>query len=199
MTSPKAAHKNASEKYGEAASQTAKAAANTTSAAVKAKKTSAPAAASTANPSRAKAQAAVEKELEAGTRELWKNEPDVHDYPAADSFLRLLMNPASAKKTVEALKKADVEKHPVKDILRASSLELLPADDPAVKRDLDKVIAGEQLSPVLLVRGHHSTGVRLTIADGYHRVCASYHLGENELIPCRISEAHFAKEHKGKK
>ena len=28
----------------------------------------------------------------------------------------------------------------------------------------------------------------LQIADGYHRVCASYHLGENNDIPCRIAE-----------
>jgi len=28
-------------------------------------------------------------------------------------------------------------------------------------------------------------GVALQIADGYHRVCASYHLDEN-TVPCRI-------------
>ena len=26
------------------------------------------------------------------------------------------------------------------------------------------------------------------IADGFHRMCASYHLSENESIPCRIVE-----------
>jgi hypothetical protein len=26
----------------------------------------------------------------------------------------------------------------------------------------------------------------MVIADGYHRMCASYHLSENEDIPCRI-------------
>ena len=29
-------------------------------------------------------------------------------------------------------------------------------------------------------------GVPLQIADGYHRVCASYRLGEDTDIPCRI-------------
>jgi len=39
---------------------------------------------------------------------------------------------------------------------------------------------------VLLVRGDLRTGVALQIADGYHRVCASYHLSEDTEIPCRI-------------
>ena len=30
--------------------------------------------------------------------------------------------------------------------------------------------------------------VALTIADGYHRVCASYHLDENADIPCRMAD-----------
>jgi hypothetical protein len=31
-------------------------------------------------------------------------------------------------------------------------------------------------------------GVPLTIADGYHRVCASYHLDENADIPCHLAD-----------
>ena len=30
------------------------------------------------------------------------------------------------------------------------------------------------------------TGRLLQIADGYHRVCASYHLNEDTDIPCRL-------------
>jgi hypothetical protein len=44
------------------------------------------------------------------------------------------------------------------------------------------------LSPVLLIRGNHAHGIALQIADGYHRVCASYHLDENTDIPCRITD-----------
>jgi len=75
-----------------------------------------------------------------------------------------------------------------KDILRASGLALLPADDQHVAEDLAKVTAGKQLSPVILVRGALSRGFPLQIADGYHRVCAGYHLGENNDNPCRIAE-----------
>ena len=59
-------------------------------------------------------------------------------------------------------------------------------DNRHVAKDLDKVRAGQKLSPVLLVRGELDAGRPLVVADGYHRICASYHLDENAEIPCRI-------------
>jgi hypothetical protein len=38
------------------------------------------------------------------------------------------------------------------------------------------------------VRGDLAAGRPLQIADGYHRVCASYHLSEDTEIPCRIAD-----------
>ncbi len=119
---------------------------------------------------------------------VWKEEPDEHDYPAAGSYLSLVATPDLVKATVSALQAAQLEHFKAKDILRASSLELLPADNQHVAKDLGTVKAGHHLSPVLLVRGALSRGFPLQIADGYHRVCASYHLGENNDIPCRIAE-----------
>ena len=69
----------------------------------------------------------------------------------------------------------------VEDVLRAAGLPLLKLDDPEVAADLAKVKRGKKLSPVLLVQG-----VPLWIADGYHRVCASYHIDEKARVPCRI-------------
>ncbi len=46
--------------------------------------------------------------------------------------------------------------------------------------------SGQRLSPVLLVRGQAEKGLPLLVADGYHRVCASYRLDENPDIPCRL-------------
>jgi hypothetical protein len=63
---------------------------------------------------------------------------------------------------------------------------MLPADNFHVALDLKKVKKGEELSPVLLLRGRLSGNPPLVIADGYHRVCASYHLDENADIPCRL-------------
>ena len=119
-------------------------------------------------------------------KELWKTDPDDHDYPAAESFLSLLATAAEAKRLADLLKDAPIEFHPAKDVLRGAALPLLPLDDASVVRDLAKVIEGHRLSPVLLVRGDVHLGVRAIIADGYHRVCASYHLSENEQIPCRL-------------
>jgi hypothetical protein len=48
---------------------------------------------------------------------------------------------------------------------------------------LAKITKKQPLSPILLVRGNFATGVPLQIADGYHRVCASYHTDENTDIP----------------
>jgi hypothetical protein len=73
-----------------------------------------------------------------------------------------------------------------KDLLRASALPELPPDNVHVMKDLEKVKKRELLSPVLLVRGRLDAHVPLTVADGYHRICASYHLDEDADIPCRI-------------
>ncbi len=114
--------------------------------------------------------------------ENWKDEPDAQDYPAAKSYLSLLVGPDSAAKLVKALRKQEGLAHfAVKDILRASALPLLEQDDPEVAADLEKVKLGKKLSPVLLIQGSP-----LWVADGYHRVCASYHLNEKTELPCRI-------------
>jgi len=75
-----------------------------------------------------------------------------------------------------------------KDLLRASGLPVLAADNFHVAKDLKKVAQGTLLSPVLLVRGVLRTDMPLIVADGYHRICASYHLDEDADIPRRIAD-----------
>ncbi len=84
------------------------------------------------------------------------------------------------------MRKAPTVRRKAKDLLRASRLPLLPADDVDVAKDLKRVKRGSKLSPVLLVRGGLAADRPLTIADGYHRICAGYHLSEDQLIPCRV-------------
>jgi hypothetical protein len=121
---------------------------------------------------------------------LWGNEPDEHDYPAAGDYLALLAPDAQITEIVAALKKAPIVHKKAKDLLRASQLALLPVDNPHVAADLKKIKKGKPLSPILAVRGDLNAGVALQIADGYHRVCASYHTDENTDIPVRIVPAH---------
>jgi hypothetical protein len=114
--------------------------------------------------------------------EHWKDEPDKQDYPSARSYLSLLVDPAQAKKITKALaSERKITLYKAKDLLRASNLPLLPIDDPEVSMDLARVKAGTKLSPVLLVRGDPPW-----VADGDHRICASYHIDEDAEIFCRI-------------
>ena len=121
-------------------------------------------------------------------REHWQEEPDEHDFPAAADYLSLLVPAPVAAAIAERLKSAPPAHKKAKDLLRASGLALLPADDHEVARDLKKVKRGTLLSPVLLVRGDAGAGRALIVADGYHRICASYHLDEDADIPCRVAD-----------
>jgi len=119
--------------------------------------------------------------------ENWADNPDDQDYPAAEDYLSLLMAPATAKRLVGRLRTAAIAHRKAKELLRASRLPVLPPENFHVAKDLKKVRAGKKLSPVLLVRGRIGEGeVPLTVADGYHRICASYQLDEDAEIPCRI-------------
>jgi hypothetical protein len=127
--------------------------------------------------------------MASGSEVLWGEEPDEHDYPAAADYLALLAPAAQISEIVAALKQAPIVHKKAKDLLRASCLTLLPIDNPHVQRDLKKIKKGTALSPILVVRGELNTGVAMQIADGYHRVCASYYTDENTDIPVRIVPA----------
>jgi hypothetical protein len=114
--------------------------------------------------------------------EHWQDQPEEKDFLAARTYLSLLLEPKQAKELAKALEQTSgLEHFMAKDILRASGFALLPADNHEVAKDLSKVKSGSKLSPVLLVRG-----TPLWVADGYHRICASYSLDEDAEIPCRI-------------
>jgi hypothetical protein len=119
----------------------------------------------------------------------WNDAPDDHDYPAAADYLSLLMPQKEADQLVRRLRAEPLVRRKAKDLLRASALPILPLDNIHVAKDLAKVKKGVLLSPVLLVRGRLDAHVPLTVADGYHRICASYYLDENADIPCRIVDA----------
>jgi hypothetical protein len=115
--------------------------------------------------------------------EHWKDEPETQDFPAAESYLSLLIGPVAAASMVKAMRKEQtLEHYAAKDILRAAGLPLLGPDDSEVAADLENVKLGKKLSPVLLVQG-----IPLWVADGYHRVCASYHIDEKTRVPCRMA------------
>jgi len=110
----------------------------------------------------------------------WLDEPEHHDFAAASDYLSLVLEPEQVDKVVRRLREAKTVQRKAKDILRASRLELLSRTNPHVARDLAK----DSLSPILLVRDPQTRS--LIIADGYHRVCASYWADEDTEIPCKL-------------
>ncbi len=114
----------------------------------------------------------------------WLDEPEEHDYPAAQSYLRLIHDEAAAAGYAEALRKAPMTEFHVKDIFRASGLSLLGISNSHVEKDRDKILSGKKLSPLLLVRDARNG--KVVIADGYHRICSVYSFDEDAMIPCKI-------------
>jgi hypothetical protein len=114
----------------------------------------------------------------------WLADPEEHDYSAARSFLSLLYEEPAAAKYVEQLRKAPISNFKAKDIFRASGLSLLGISNSRVEHDQKKVLAGQSLAPLLLMRA--ATNQKVIIADGYHRLCAVYSFDEDALVPCKI-------------
>jgi hypothetical protein len=115
----------------------------------------------------------------------WLPTPENHDFQAAEDYLSLIMSPEQAalyRGKLSSAAQAEVIHRKAKDILRASQLALLTQDNKHVAADLHKAASGTPMSPILLLRGDDAHP--LVVADGYHRVCASYWIDENTDIPC---------------
>lgn len=119
------------------------------------------------------------------TKIKWLSKPQKHDYPAAESYLNLILEPPAAKIVVEELERAEMSEFAAKDIFRASGLSLLGISNSHVEKDRTQIILNEKLSPLLLLRDKN--GSKLIIADGYHRLCAVYTFDEDAMIPCKIA------------
>jgi len=114
----------------------------------------------------------------------WLSDPGEHDYPAAESYLSLLYDTTRVTRLIKQLKQAPISKFKAKDVFRASGLSLLGISNSHVEKDRKKILRGEKLSPLLLVRDEKNG--KLLIADGYHRMCSVYSFDEDALIPCKI-------------
>jgi len=115
----------------------------------------------------------------------WKEEPDDHDYPAASDYLSLTVEPEIAAAGDPPPQGAD---HPLQGEGPAPGEPLgVTAHQQRPRRQgRRQAEQGKLLSPVLLIRGRLRDSIPLTIADGYHRICASYHIDEDADIRCRM-------------
>ena len=114
----------------------------------------------------------------------WLPESEEHDYPAAESYLKLLFTDTQTSDLLKKLHLAAIGPFKAKDIFRASQLSLLGVSNSHVEKDRNKIKKGISLSPLLLVRDPQNG--RVVIADGYHRLCAIYSFNEDIWIHCKI-------------
>lgn len=117
----------------------------------------------------------------------WTETLDPAYYEAAD-YLSLLLPTETAQLAVVRLRNGPMVSRRAMDLLRASGVADLPPENPSVTRKLKDLRRGKLLSPVLCLRSDLHDGALLTMADGYHRICASYLLDEGADIPCRLAE-----------
>jgi hypothetical protein len=113
----------------------------------------------------------------------WLREAEPHDLAAADHFLQLMLHERHVALALKRLRKQRMKSRSfaAKDILRAAELACLPADNEGVAAKLAKIRDGKAIAPVQLVRLKRGP---LIVADGYHRVSASYLLDESTPVPC---------------
>lgn len=116
----------------------------------------------------------------------WRRRSVAADLVAASRFLALIYTPSQTKHLIGALRRREAAHHAAKDLLRASGLPLLAIDEPQVATDLRRIRKGKPLSPVLLIAGDMTAGVALTVADGYHRICAVCYFDEDAPVSCRV-------------
>ena len=114
----------------------------------------------------------------------WLPDVDDHDYAAAESYLNLVCDAKRAAASVAQLRAAAIVQFKAKDIFRASGLSLLGVSNSHVEKEKKKILGGVGLSPLLLVRDEPNG--KVVIADGYHRLCATYGFDEDALIDCKI-------------
>jgi hypothetical protein len=118
----------------------------------------------------------------------WSEKQEDADFDAAFQYLSLLCSDRKAGALVKSLRGSKLLEHAAKDMLRAANLPLLPRDDPHVDEDLKRIQKAKPLAPALLIRGDMASGLPLTIADGYHRICAVVYFDESAPVRCRVAD-----------
>ena len=73
----------------------------------------------------------------------WRSEPQKHDYPAAASYLSLVVGQQAAENAALELESAEMSVFPAKDIFRASMLSLLGVSNSHVEGDREESLGAK--------------------------------------------------------
>ncbi len=115
----------------------------------------------------------------------WLKSSSDKDFDAARRFLEILYGARRAKRYVARLKDAPICEYLAKDILRASGTSLLELQAFDWTKQHDEIRNGTPLSPILLIRREKAN--RIVVADGFHRLCASFTFDEQSEVRCLIA------------
>jgi hypothetical protein len=118
----------------------------------------------------------------AKSRPRWKKRLEPQDRQAALRFLSLQFTQATTQSLIDKARRTPCIEHIAKDLLRASNLPLLTADEKHVAEDLKRIRKGKPLAPVLMIQGDVTRNRPVVIADGYHRICATCHADEDAPV-----------------
>lgn len=106
----------------------------------------------------------------------WADTPSADDLADAAHFLTLLGGSVSGHAPSAVY-------YPAKDLLRAAGVSTpLPRDSAGVKKYLDRYRRGTEINPCLIIPGDVIAAIPLLIPEGFHRVCAAYHLAEDTPV-----------------
>ena len=110
----------------------------------------------------------------------WDDKLKDEHIDAAIEYLSLFFKQSELDEIKEKLinHEKDIVHYKAKDLLRASELAPLPPSDTEVAGHLKKIQEGIPLHPVILA----TIEEKLYIADGFHRICACYSLGDDTEV-----------------
>ena len=110
----------------------------------------------------------------------WHDKLKSSHIDAAIEYLSLFFKNHELEEVREKLVKQekDLQRYKAKDLLRGADLTPLPPNDSEVATELKKIQEGVALHPVVLTTIKH----KLYIADGFHRICACYSLGDDTEV-----------------
>ena len=74
----------------------------------------------------------------------WIPEEEEHDYPAAESYLRIIYSEDRVAEMIAMFRSAAIVQFKAKDIFRTSQLPLLGVSDSYVKKDCKKIREGDK-------------------------------------------------------
>jgi len=112
--------------------------------------------------------------------DIWKERPEKHDYPAAQDYLTLVLEEGTARKIVGgAAKGADFAPKGQGSVARQPPWRYCRADNPHVAgRSQRRSREANRSRRFFWLRGDAKMDVPLQVADGYHRICASWYRDE---------------------